>query len=651
MKFTYTKEALQADAAARENTFLLTGGLGGYCSVSSAYGAPRADQGILIAAVKAPNVRINMVHHLQESITVDDSSYYLSSQEYADGTPAENGLSYLSAFSMEYTPRWEYEVPGIRLVRQCAIAQGENTAAVVYEITNDTTLPCTLTVTPLFKFAPKEAALEEKKTLSLSGNSVSCDGYTLYINTDGTICQTEPAWPLLSYPEDVKDGRPNCGYSASCCQITFSAVPGTSRFEIVFSLKAITYSGWELLQAQTARLRALQENCHFEDPIARQLVLAADAYISHRDSTNEKTILAGYPLFSDWGRDTMIALPGCTLATGRHEDAKSILRTFLAYEKDGLVPNLFPEGECEPMYNTVDAALLLIDSVWQYLGCTGDMDFVKEAWPVMERIIAFYQKGTHHGIGMDTDGLIYAGQGLDQVTWMDVCVQGILPTPRHGKPVEINAYWYNALEIMEALASHMGSTGSTYAALADTVKASFTEKFYIPEKGYLRDVLSGTDADEQIRCNQIWALSMDFTILSAQQEQNVLQTVTDHLLNRCGLRTLSPEDKQYHGFYGGPQLDRDLAYHQGTTWVFPMGAYFRAYLKVHGRTKAAAMDVKSQLSRLEPMLHQGCAGQLPEIYDGDHPYVGKGCFAQAWSVGEMLRVYEDIYNIEKRDKA
>ena len=649
MKFHYTKEALQTDAAAKGNTFLLTGGLGGYCSVSSAYSAPRADQGILIAAVKAPNVRINMVHHLRESITIGDSTLCLSSQEYADGTPAENGLSYLSAFSMAYTPRWEYHMQGVQLVRQCAMAQGENTAAVIYEITNDTALPCTLSVIPLFKFAPKETALEERKQLSLTDNTVSCDGYTVHIHTDGTICETEQAWHLLAYPEDVKDGRPHCGFSASCCQITFRAAPGASRFEIVFSLKEAVPSGWELLQAQTDRLCALEESCHFEDPIARQLVLAADAYISHRDSTNEKTILAGYPLFSDWGRDTMIALPGCTLATGRYGDAKSILRTFLAYEKDGLVPNLFPEGECEPMYNTVDAALLLIDSVWQYLRCTGDMDFVKEAWPVMERIVSFYQKGTHHGIGMDTDGLIYAGQGLDQVTWMDVCVQGILPTPRHGKPVEINAYWYNALKIMETLAPRMGSDSSAYAVLADTVKASFTEKFYIPEKGYLRDVLSGTDADEQIRCNQIWALSMDFTMLSAPQEQQVLQTVTSHLLTGCGLRTLSPEDKQYHGFYGGPQLDRDLAYHQGTTWVFPMGAYFRAYLKVHGRTKAAAMDVKNQLSRLEPMLRQGCAGQLPEIYDGNHPYEGKGCFAQAWSVGEMLRVYEDIYRIENQE--
>ena len=646
MKFPYTNQALRTNSAAKENTFLLTNGLGGYCSVASDYSAPRADQGILIAAVKAPNQRISMVHHLQEVLTLNGRTCFLSSQAYADGTTDEAGLSCLTAFSMEYAPCWEYALPDIRVTRQCAMAHQENTAAVVYEITNNTALPCELTVTPLFKFAPKEAAVTEKKSLSFKNNTVSCDGYTLYIHTDGTLRPAEPEWPLLSYPEDAKDGRPDRGYSASCCRITFRAMPGTSCFEIVFSMKEAASSGRALLQGQAERLRALEESTHFTDPVARQLVVAADAYIAHRDSTNEKTILAGYPLFSDWGRDTMIALPGCTLATGRYEDAKSILRTFLAYEKDGLVPNLFPESECEPMYNTVDAALLLIDSVWQYLRCTGDMDFVKEAWTVMERIIAFYQKGTHHGIGMDSDGLIYAGQGLDQVTWMDVCVQGILPTPRHGKPVEINAYWYNALKIMEHLAPRMGRDSSSYGTLAETVKVSFNKQFYLEDKGYLKDVLSGTEADEQIRCNQIWALSMDFTMLPPEKEQKVLQTVAEHLLTPCGLRTLSPEDSQYHGFYGGPQLDRDLAYHQGTTWVFPMGAYFRAYLKVHGRTKAAAGDVKQQLSRLVPMLRQGCAGQLPEIYDGDHPYTGKGCFAQAWSVGEMLRVYEDIYRID-----
>ena len=400
-----------------------------------------------------------------------------------------------------------------------------------------------------------------------------------------------------------------------------------------------------LLKEYRERQRELYSRCSFSDPLACQLAVSADAFISQRESTKGKTILAGYPLFSDWGRDTMIALPGCCLATGRYEDAKSILRTFIAYEKDGLVPNLFPEGESKPMYNTVDAALLLIDCVWQYYKRTGDGAFVREAWPTMEHIIACYRKGTHHSIIMDTDGLISAGGGYDQVTWMDVCVNGILPTPRHGKPVEINAYWYNALRIMDALAIELDMNRADYRSLSELVKKSFREQFYMENLGYLKDVVSGTSADNQIRCNQIWAVSMTFTMLDAEQERKVLETVYRHLYTPCGLRSLSPDDPEYHGSYGGPQVERDMAYHQGTVWVFPLGSYYIAYLKVHGNTPEAAEYVRQQLRPLESMLRQGCLGQLPEIYDGDHPTDGKGCFAQAWSVGEMLRVFEAIEKI------
>ena len=272
---------------------------------------------------------------------------------------------------------------------------------------------------------------------------------------------------------------------------------------------------------------------------------------------------------------------------------------------------------------------------------------MEEAWPVIERIVSAYQKGTHHSIGMDRDGLIFAGGGMDQVTWMDVCVQGILPTPRHGKPVEINAYWYNALCIMERLAGETGHDGSAYGKLAKKVKKSFVEKFYLEDRGYLRDVISGTGADEQLRCNQIWAVSMPFTMLSPEQERSVVDAVYRHLYTPCGLRTLSPEDPEYHPFYGGDQVKRDMAYHQGTTWVFPMGGYYLAYLKTRGNSPEAARTVREQLAALEPMLREGCVGQLPEIYDGEFPTDGKGCFAQAWSVGEMLRVYEALESMEK----
>ncbi len=647
MKFLYGKQDMRSLTRAQEQGFLMTNGLGGYLSLTSAFSANRCDQGLLVAAVKAPNERITMVHRLREKLSIGGREVDLSTQEFADGRTPEEGYKNLSVFSYEHVPTWLYHVSGVEITRRCAMDWGRNTAAVLYRVENGSGKTCILDVTPFLKFAPKEQALEEKKPFTYADGVVCSGNYRLYIRTSGQLEAMPETWEILGYPEDIKDGRPAQGMAGACCHMTRTVRPGeTAEIELVFSLEEQSISGVQMLERYLSRARALEAECGLQDELARQLAVSADAFIAHRDSTNGKTILAGYPLFSDWGRDTMIALPGCCLATNRYEDAKSILRTFFAYEKDGLVPNLFPEGESQPMYNTVDAALLLIDCVWQYVQQTGDTAFAEEAWPVMERIVAAYRAGTHHSIGMDTDGLISAGGGLDQVTWMDVCVNGILPTPRHGKSVEVNAYWYNALRIMDAFASRLGKESKDYGKLAELVKKSFVAKFYMEDKGYLKDVLSNTKADEQLRCNQIWAISMPFTMLSEEQERSIVDTVTRHLYTPCGLRTLSPEDPEYHGTYGGPQLERDMAYHQGTTWVFPMGAYYLAYLKTRGNSPAAAAQVRSRLDALLPMMREGCAGQLPEIYEGDFPRESKGCFAQAWSVGEMLRVFRRIQEIE-----
>ena len=649
MRFVYGKQDMPTWERCQEVSFLIANGLGGYASTTAAFSVPRSDQGILVAAVKAPNQRICMVHRLSEMLQLEDRDEYLSTQTFADGRAAEDGFRNLSSFSYDYCPCWTYHVDGVRVERKLAIGWEKNTAAVLYTIENLSSRECTLEVTPALKFAPKEEAVQRlDQKFTYSGGKIVSGGYCLYMQTDAKVERRTQRWQLLSYPEDEKDGRTERGLAATCCMVRKTVKPGkTERFQILFSMDPGAADGWEMLRRMEQRQKDLEKDCGLSDPVARQLARAADAFIARRDSTGGKTILAGYPLFSDWGRDTMIALPGCCLATKRYEDAKSILRTFLHYEKDGLVPNLFPEGGIEPMYNTVDAALLLIDCVYQYVRRTGDQAFLEEAFPTLKRIIAAYKKGTHHAIGMDADGLIHAGQGLDQVTWMDVCVEGILPTPRHGKPVEINAYWYNALRIMGEFDRTLGGAGKAYDTLAKKVKRSFVEQFYMKDKGYLKDVLSGTAADEQLRCNQIWAVSMPFTMLTPAQEKSVVDVVCRHLYNGCGLRTLSPEDPEYHGSYGGSQLKRDLAYHQGTTWVFPMGAYFLAYLKTRGNTPEAADSVRAQLDTMIPMLREGCAGQLPEIYDGYHPSTSKGCFAQAWSVGEILRVYEAIEAIKE----
>ena len=646
MEFVCGKQEMGVPGWSREQSVLLGNGLGGYASMTGGYGVSRCDQGLLVAAVKAPNVRITLVHRMRETLRVDSRDYALSVQSFGDHTPEETGLNQLSRLNYDAVPIWTYQAAGVEISRCLALEYGKNTTALCYTIRNGSGRDCSLTLEPFMKFAPKEDAVTEKKRISMENTRITDGVYSLYIHTDAKLEKQPLFWQTLAYPEDGKDGRPESGLAACCCKIT-AAVPAgeTKKFSVIFSTERETATADQILEATLRRQKALQAG--WTDPIAQTLAWASDVFLADRASTGGKTILAGYPLFSDWGRDTMIALPGCALATGRWEEARSILKTFLSYEKDGLVPNLFPEGDCAPMYNTVDAALLLIDCIWLYAQRTQDWAFVREAWPTMENIIASYRRGTHHAIGMDEDGLIHAGAGLDQVTWMDVCVNGILPTPRHGKPVEVNAYWYNALRIMDEVGRKLSLPTRDYAALAERVKGSFVREFCMPDKGYLRDVISGTQADEQLRCNQIWAVSMSFTMLSPEQEKNVVAAVTRELYTPCGLRTLSPKDKQYRGFYGGKQVERDMAYHQGTVWVFPLGAYWRAWLKVNGNTREAAAYVREQLSALIPMLREGCLGQLPEIYDGDFPAAGKGCFAQAWSVGEMLRVFEVLKTIEE----
>ena len=451
------------------------------------------------------------------------------------------------------------------------------------------------------------------------------------------------------YSYDECDGRRENGTAGAVYQIKKRVNPGEETdLTVIYSMESLKGIDAKKIfdkikEGQIHYQEKLIKTSGLKNKLAQTLVCSADKFLSKRESTDGLTILAGFPFFEDWGRDTMIALPGICISTGRVESAKSILRTFAFYEKDGLMPNLFPEGENEPLYNTVDAALLFINCVWLYYEKTQDIKFVEEMYPVMQRIISGYERGTNFNIHMEEDGLISAGAGLDQVTWMDVRVGEILPTPRHGKPVEINAYWYNALCIMQKFSEVLKKNEEQkYGELAQKVKESFAREFWMEEKHCLKDVISETKADTQIRCNQIWAVSMPFTMLDEEKERQIVDTVFERLYTPYGLRTLDPKDEEFHASYGGEMIKRDLAYHQGTVWTFPMGGYYLAYLKVNKDSREAKEIVAKQLEVLESAMREGCIGQLPEIYDGEIPVSSKGCFAQAWSVGEILRVYEKL---------
>ncbi|WP_308782420.1 amylo-alpha-1,6-glucosidase [uncultured Blautia sp.] len=641
MKWIYGKQELKNLERGQENCYLLTNGLGGFSSMTMTGSVARNDHALLMACVQAPNHRYNMVHRLKESLCLGEEEIVLSSQEFADGYK-EEGCPYFSSFVFDDMPIWRFLVQGVEIRKEIAMKQGENTVAVRYSIRNRSRKPAELKIVPFYQFTAKGSEPEPEQKFQYTKNAVISNGMTLYFQTNGTLDNIEEIQETYFYSYDACDGRRETGLAKSGHIITESVQPGEEKIlKLVYSMEnADQDADVIILEMQTYR-KALEAKAGLHKEMAKELVKSASQFVSRRESTNGRTILAGYPFFEDWGRDTMIALPGICISTGQYETAKEILRTFAVNERGGLMPNLFPEGGNDPLYNTVDAALLFINCVYLYYQAAGDRAFVQEMYPVMERIIKAYREGTDYGIHMDEDGLIQSGEGLWQVTWMDVRVGDILPTPRHGKPVEINAYWYNALCIMDELAE-TADKKAVYTQLKEKVKASFVDKFWMDDKKCLKDLVSGTKADAQIRCNQIWAVSLTFTMLDPEKEQQVVETVFEKLYTPYGIRTLEQEDQEFHGLYQGKMEDRDMAYHQGTVWTFPLGAYYLAYLKVNQYSPEAKKIVREQLEVMEAAMREGCIGQLPEIYDGENPTRSKGCFAQAWSVGEILRVYEAL---------
>lgn len=641
MKWIYGKQELKNLERGQENCYLLTNGLGGFSSMTMTGSVARNDHALLMACVQAPNHRYNMVHRLKESLCLGEEEIVLSSQEFADGYKEES-CPYFSSFVFDDMPIWRFLVHGVEIRKEIAMKQGENTVAVRYSIRNRSRKPAELKIVPFYQFTAKGSEPEPEQKFQYTKNAVISNGMTLYFQTNGTLDNIEEIQETYFYSYDACDGRRETGLAKSGHIITESVQPGEEKIlKLVYSMEnADQDADVIILEMQTYR-KALEAKAGLHKEMAKELVKSASQFVSRRESTNGRTILAGYPFFEDWGRDTMIALPGVCISTGQYETAKEILRTFAVHERRGLMPNLFPEGGNDPLYNTVDAALLFINCVYLYYQAAGDRAFVQEMYPVMERIIKAYREGTDYGIHMDEDGLIQSGEGLWQVTWMDVRVGDILPTPRHGKPVEINAYWYNALCIMDELAE-TADKKAVYTQLKEKVKASFVDKFWMDDKKCLKDLVSGTKADTQIRCNQIWAVSLPFTMLDDHKEHQVVETVFEKLYTPYGLRTLEQEAPEFHGSYQGKMEDRDMAYHQGTVWTFPLGAYYLAYLKVNQYSPETKKIVREQLEVMEAAMREGCIGQLPEIYDGENPTRSKGCFAQAWSVGEILRVYEAL---------
>lgn len=655
------KDALTPMSVGVQKEWVLTNGIGGYAGSSVTGAHARKHHGYLIASLHPPVERFIILSKINECLIRSSGKIDFTVEQYLadDGSTAyRKGIEYLNSFTYDGLVHFTTKAPEFTMTKTLAFEHGKNTIAISYDIQNDGE-SATLVLTPLFNYRVHHEASTidtlkfdtayeqpEIRLVPQQNKDVTIRLFT----DDGTVVPCEEKYTTgmqLQKELDVESDALDDNYTPY--QIEFPLDAGCrKKISIVCTIEDVyEKDAFATTAAEMARFDALEKKAGYHDELAETLTIAADHFLAYRQSTGLMTVLAGLPWFTDWGRDTMIALTGLTLSTGRYQDARDILTTFARYVHHGMVPNMFPDEGTAPLYNTADASMWYFYAVGKYLDYTGtpeDYAFVQETiYPKLKEIIAAYEHGTDFSIYMEEDGLIHAGSGLDQVTWMDVRVGDWVATPRHGKPVEINALWYHALCLMEEWATRFGEDGSHYAALAAHAKESFAKEFWNEKDGCLYDVVDGLEGDASLRPNQIYAVSLPHRMLDADKEKKIVDKVYEKLYAKTGLRSLSPDDKEYHPTYEGCLDKRDHAYHQGTSWGFLLGGFLTAYVHVYGTSKEVIKQADAMLDATREQFYHGCIGSIAEIFDGDEPHTSRGCYAQAWSVGEILRAYtEDI---------
>jgi len=655
------KDALTPMSVGVQKEWVLTNGIGGYAGSSVTGAHARKHHGYLIASLHPPVERFVILSKINECLIRSSGKIDFTVEQYLadDGSTAyRKGIEYLNSFTYDGLVHFTTKAPEFTMTKTLAFEHGKNTISISYDIQNDGE-SATLVLTPLFNYRVHHEASTidtlkfdttyeqpEIRLVPQQNKDVTIRLFT----DDGTVVPCEEKYTTgmqLQKELDVESDALDDNYTPY--QIEFPLDAGCrKKISIVCTIEDVyEKDAFATAAAEMARFDALEKKAGYHDELAETLTIAADHFLAYRQSTGLMTVLAGLPWFTDWGRDTMIALTGLTLSTGRYQDARDILTTFARYVHHGMVPNMFPDEGTAPLYNTADASMWYFYAVGKYLDYTGtpeDYAFVQETiYPKLKEIIAAYEHGTDFSIYMEEDGLIHAGSGLDQVTWMDVRVGDWVATPRHGKPVEINALWYHALCLMEEWATRFGEDGSHYAALAAHAKESFAKEFWNEKDGCLYDVVDGLEGDATLRPNQIYAVSLPHRMLDADKEKKIVDKVYEKLYAKTGLRSLSPDDKEYHPTYEGCLDKRDHAYHQGTSWGFLLGGFLTAYVHVYGTSKEVITQVDAMLDATREQFYHGCIGSIAEIFDGDEPHTSRGCYAQAWSVGEILRAYtEDI---------
>ncbi|MCS6873170.1 MAG: amylo-alpha-1,6-glucosidase [Pyrinomonadaceae bacterium] len=629
------------ESASRE--WLETNGLGGFaCGTISGINTRRYHSYLTIAT-SPPVKRIRVLSKFEETLFVNGREYELSANQYP-GAIYPQGYRYILNFTPKPFPRWVFEIEGVKIEKVLFMPYGCDVVVCRYKMLDECE-DCYLELKPLICFVDYHSLQRENHLIDTSFEE----------SEDAVLIKPYSDLPEIFFCHNAQSVQ-KTGYWYRNFEYQIEKERGFDfhedlfqPFKLRFNLKidAIVLTSTEkteyekafqLEELEVQRRKILTE--HAKDEFEEALLLAADQFIVRRDSGF--TVIAGYPWFTDWGRDTMISLNGLTLITNRPVIAKNILLEFSKYISEGMIPNRFPDNGQEPEYNSVDATLWYFEAIRAYVEKTGDYDFVRrDIYEKLVDIIAWHLRGTRFQIHVDTDGLLYAGENGSQLTWMDVAINGSPVTPRIGKPVEIQALWFNALMIMAKFAEFFGSESdcSLYKSMADMTRYSFNQLFWNEEKQCLFDVVSNGKIDSSVRPNQIFAVSLPYSMLDLERARKVVERVEEQLLTPFGLRSLSSKEKNYQPRYEGGPSERDAAYHQGTVWAWLIGAFVDAYQKVFPERKE---KLKLVIEPFKKHLTEGCVGQISEIFDAEPPHQHRGCFAQAWSVAEVLRAYKLI---------
>jgi len=651
-------------AAAESREWLVTNGIGGYASGTIAGSQTRRYHGLLVAALQPPLGRTQLVSAIDEIAHYAEADFSLATHRWASGAVDPKGFLLLEDFHREgSTPVWTYALADALLERRVWMRRGENTTYIQYTLLRGGG-PLELEMKALVNYRDFHSlthAGDWRMNITPVDRGVKIQAYDgatpFYLKSSVASCEPRHEWYLGCYfAEETERGLEDREDRLFAALFRAKLEVGSSVTLIANTESTVS------LDRETSRaerdnhdVKLFQEWQTRNDALAEeapswlwQLILAADQFIVKRSLPEEPdghSILAGYHWFGDWGRDTMIALPGLTLTTGRLVVARQILLAFSRYVDGGMLPNNFPDAGGNPEYNTVDAALWFFEAIRQYVVATQDTATLQRLFPVLAGMIDAHIAGTRYNIHVDpADGLLYAGGPGAQLTWMDAKIGDWVVTPRTGKAVEINALWINALETMAGFARLLAKPGDAYEQLAAESRKNF-QKFWNAERNCCFDVIDspGIGNDASLRPNQIFAVSLPISPLAPEQQEAVVDACARHLLTSYGLRSLAPGEPGYSGHYGGSPRDRDATYHQGTVWGWLLGPFALAHHRVYHDRRAA-------LRFLEPLgrqIHASGLGTLSEIFDGDPPFTPRGCIAQAWTVAEVLRVWHEIASGKK----